>query len=162
MTLTASVLKMRKPTKKPLGTITLCAKVGNQFVPIQKASRGTWWEIDCEPHVMTRLKRTFGRSDARSFGKLRLRNTDEVCRDLAWFIQRFPLEVQESDYLNSQASQHEQRIVDFENILSGQVDSRTFDLAIPARQYQQIATLIIAGNILVVYLPLKPDTLLKP
>ena len=135
----ATILPMQKATRKKLGRITLCSRKGSRYTPMIKPARGGWWEIECEPHVMMRLKRTFGRADVKRFSKLHLRDTDEVCRDLQWFVQRFPLQIDHADYLNQQAESHDRRIIDFDNILSGAVDSRTFDLAIPARQYQQIA-----------------------
>lgn len=135
----AMVVPIRKPERRMLGTIAFCERKGNRYKKAKPPLPGAWWEVECEPHVMMRLKRTFGRADKRQFGKLHLRNTDEVCRDLQWFLGRYPLEVEESKYLEWRSTEHEQQAVEFENLLSGAVDPRTFDLAIPARQYQQVA-----------------------
>lgn len=138
--MSSAALEIVPPARRILGRAVLCEKFDNAFRPMDRPREGGWWEIECEPHVMLKLKRTFGRADVRSFGKLQLRATDEVCRDLQWFCERYPLEVEPRDYLDARAGAHDRQIVDFENLLAGAVSPRAFKLSIPARQYQQIAT----------------------
>lgn len=96
------------------------------------------WEIEAQPHALIRLKRLFGRA-AKEHGKVRLKNTEEVCRDLVWFCQRFPLEVTPRDVMEGRARAFDERAQAVEDLLSGKIDPRPFDLAIPARTYQRVA-----------------------
>lgn len=96
------------------------------------------WEIEAQPHALIRLKRLFGRA-AKEHGKVRLKNTEEVCRDLVWFCQRFPLDVTPRDVLEGRARAFDERAQAVEDLLSGKIDPRPFDLAIPARDYQRVA-----------------------
>ena len=45
-----------------------------------------FWIIKAEPHVMIRLKAVIKRINAYEFGTVHIKNSDEVCRDLEWFI----------------------------------------------------------------------------
>lgn len=100
--------------------------------------KGSTWEIDAQAHALIRLKRLFGRA-AREHGKVRLKNTEEVCRDLVWFCQRFPLEVTPRDVMEGRARAFDERAQSVEDLLSGKIDPRPFELAIPARTYQRVA-----------------------
>ena len=49
-----------------------------------------FWRLTCEPHVAIRLRRLFRRIE-NQFGEMKIRHTDEVARDLQWFMQRIHL-----------------------------------------------------------------------
>ena len=51
---------------------------------------GTWY-LELDPPTMIRAKRVFGRVRVNSRGRLMVKHTAEVARDLEWFMQRFPL-----------------------------------------------------------------------
>lgn len=53
----------------------------------------TWVLKDLEPHVAIRLKRVFPSIPAGTSLLFRLRHQPDVCRDLDWFIERYPLDV---------------------------------------------------------------------
>jgi SNF2 family DNA or RNA helicase len=98
------------------------------------------WVIDARPHVMVRLKRMFDRA-VKSRGEIWIKNTDEICRELQWFMQRFPLEVSEEDLqrIEGGAAAFNRRAETFDGIINGTMEARKFDLALPLREYQRIA-----------------------
>lgn len=100
--------------------------------------KGTWM-VACEPHVMIKLKRVFGRFRGKTPKTMKLKDTLEVCRDLAWFCERWPLVCDPSDYLAKRAEEHQRRAEHIDALFSGRAEPRAFDLAIPARDYQRIA-----------------------
>lgn len=96
------------------------------------------WEIDAEPHVLLRLKRMFKRARAER-GTVQLQDTKEICRDLEWFITRFPLEVNRKQYLHRRAAAFEETIQTAQDLLAGREKPRAFEMALPAREYQRVA-----------------------
>lgn len=113
--------------------------------------RGSTWEIECEPHVAIRLKRTFGRAEKKAARKIRIADTIETARDLEWFSSRFPLEFRPRDHLERRAAAHRERESVVSAIMAGDYLPRAFELAVPARQYQQVAadlTLKVGGLLL--------------
>lgn len=108
------------------------------------------WHIKAEPHVIIRLRRMFKRT-AKQIGSVKLTATDEVCRDLLWFTQRYPLEVTPRDALERGAAAFDRRTAAFAELLAGRAEPRPFNLAIPARPYQQVAAELAmqAGGLLI-------------
>lgn len=97
------------------------------------------WVVQAQPHVMMRMKRVFGRLAKGATKELRIRDTPEVCRDLEWFAQRFPLRFAQAEHLHQRARAHKEAAAAVEALLSGTTATRAFDLAIPAREYQRVA-----------------------
>lgn len=98
------------------------------------------WVVDAQPHVVMRLKRLFGSVARAAKGKLRLSPTPDNARDLEWFMQRYPLEVQDfRDELAALSNAHRKRETFVLDLLAGRVQPRPFDLAVPAREYQRVA-----------------------
>lgn len=97
------------------------------------------WKIEAEPHVIMRLKRVFGRFGGRVPRKMALKDTLEVCRDLAWFCERWPLKVSPTAYLLERAATHEKRMADILAVFAGNLEPREFKMALPPRDYQKIA-----------------------
>jgi len=96
------------------------------------------WHVEAEPHVAIRLRRHFARAGAQ-FGVIKLRATDEVCRDLLWFTTRFPLEIDPEPVLVERAQSFDRRTQAFAHVLDGRAAPRDFELALPPREYQRIA-----------------------
>jgi SNF2 family DNA or RNA helicase len=94
------------------------------------------WEISCEPHVALRLKRVFGKANSRDFGKIYISATVENCRDLEWFIARYPLEIKQADLLAQRASEHRERQSLVNDLLAQRRQPQDFPLALPLRHYQ--------------------------
>lgn len=97
------------------------------------------WHIKAEAHVALRLKRMFGRLSKQLAHTLVLKATDEVSRDLEWFTQRFPLEIEHQAELKKRADRHAADCDAFERLITGQSSPMQFDLAVPARDYQRVA-----------------------
>lgn len=99
------------------------------------------WRIRAEPYVFMRLKRLFARIDKGDHGELFLADTPEVCRELQWFIARFPLQISFVDIprLEAGALAHQEREEMVANVLSGTYRPAEFDLVYPPREYQRIA-----------------------
>lgn len=101
-----------------------------------------------------RLQRLFPRiSTARRSDRpvMKIQNNDEVCRDLEWFCERFPLEVTPRSHMRRRARAHEDLAEACVAILSGEREPMDFPLALPPRAYQsQAAELAIrTGGLLV-------------
>lgn len=116
------------------------------------------WHVDCEPHVRIRLKRLFGsvaqNAGSSRYSKIALSNTDAVCRDLAWFCDRYPLEISKADRraLRRGANRHKKTREKVLRILEGDFQIPAVEMALPARPYQEqaAAALLNLGHLLVV------------
>lgn len=111
------------------------------------------FEIETEPHVMIRLKRMFPRIRTWARGSIWMKATDDVVRDLVWFMMRWPL-VMDAATERHVTERHAAVLESEERILSimgGAVTDRGLqELARPSRDYQQIATdiMIETGRLL--------------
>jgi superfamily II DNA or RNA helicase len=97
------------------------------------------WELSAEPHVMIIAKRMFAQSNGRQYKTLKLSNTPEVCRDLDWFMERYPLEVDGVVALRTGADAHRERQSLVDKLLSGKLEPAEVPLALPPRDYQRTA-----------------------
>lgn len=105
------------------------------------------WLIQCAPHIMTRLKRVFERIHKGEHGSVLLADTPENSRELLWFLQRYPMYVTDPQRLSSQAAIHCDREELTAKILSGDyTPPATTPMALPARQYQQVAADLVCAN----------------
>ena len=58
----------------------------------------THWKINnAEPHVCIKLKAVFAKLSASATQPFTFDNTPEVCQDLLWFTDRYPLAISEAD-----------------------------------------------------------------
>lgn len=98
------------------------------------------WHLDCEAHVVIRLKRLFARADVNA-RKMVIKHSPDVARDLLWVMERYPLECSAGDrfFMDTEAQGHRDRTERFIRVLAGEQDARRFELALPARDYQRIA-----------------------
>ncbi|GAC1393635.1 MAG: hypothetical protein NVSMB47_01280 [Polyangiales bacterium] len=99
------------------------------------------WKVKCDPHVLIRLKRVFGKVARAAHGTITLSDGDETARDLLWFLQRWPLTVDAADrkLLEKRAARHELRGLAVQEVLADGYQPPTFSLAVPARRYQRLA-----------------------
>jgi len=100
-----------------------------------KYSPREWW-IQCEPFVSTRLKRVFPRAPQQAAEWIRISATPENTRELEWFLQRYPMQVDQPDKLRDLAMQHVQQEQRLADLLAGHIPPPKIELAIPAREYQ--------------------------
>lgn len=106
-----------------------------------KHDRGKW-ALDVEPHVVVRLKRLFPRIAKSNKGTVRLTDTVELCRELEWFMERYPLSFvrdEDRERLCGRAHEHKETETLVSQLMAGQREPRDFELALPAREYQRVA-----------------------
>lgn len=106
---------------------------------LQLIDDGRTWQLECEPHVAMMAKRIFQRIPKGAQRKFTLSNTPDVCRDLEWFAQRYPLDIRSPRSLAQGAETQRQHVADLDAVLSGQYQPRKFHLAMPLRSYQETA-----------------------
>lgn len=98
------------------------------------------WALALEPHVAMRAKQVFGRIHKKRARELWLMATEENCRDLEWFIDRYPLEISDADLrgLTSRARQFDDRASRAWKIVDGDYEppAKAVKMALPPREYQ--------------------------
>jgi len=99
------------------------------------------WIIECEPHVMQRLKRVFEGIPKAALGRCPLADTPTNADELRWFLQRYPLSLSPADraYLDARADAAAERQSIVERVLEEGYKPRAFELALPPREYQRFA-----------------------
>lgn len=109
------------------------------------------WIIQAEPHVSLRMKRVFNKIDKSQVGYVIISNTPENCRDLEWFITRYPLEVTPAETLAEQACRYRETQSLVNRLLESVGSSLEFPMALPPRDYQAQAAEIAlnTGGLLV-------------
>lgn len=106
------------------------------------------WVIDAEPHVHMRAKRLFGKLSKQQAGRLALSASFETCRDLEWFLDRYPLKMSDGDRtrLVDGANMHRDTSRKLEELIDPNYQPPTFDLAMPARSYQAREAAVYLAN----------------
>lgn len=96
------------------------------------------WVIECEPHVRARLKRVFARAPQRAAQFIVLSDTPENARDLEWFLERYPMDLDHDTkiMLERQAAEHVSMELAVADLLARRMPPPHVELAVPARQYQ--------------------------
>ncbi len=103
--------------------------------------------INAEPHIVMRMKRVFAKI-AKDNVKISLDDTNENCRDLLWFLDRYPLEISAENLkrLKRGSKDFNEKILTLEKILSGNYDTKPVSMVIPPRVYQQQAAALWLAN----------------
>jgi SNF2-related domain len=96
------------------------------------------WNIETEPHIQIRLKRLFARVSRHRVGTIVLSDSPETCRDLEWFCERYPHELDDesNSALRTGARRHREMILRLERIIDPNYVARPFSMALPPRSYQ--------------------------
>lgn len=96
------------------------------------------WSLRVEPHISIKMKRLFRKFDSRIVGVLALTDTPENCRDLLWFMERYPLVISATDLrrMKRGAKAYDEKILTLEKILAGEYKSERFEMETPLREYQ--------------------------
>jgi SNF2 family DNA or RNA helicase len=112
-------------------------------------SKGSW-VIRTEPHVLIRLKRVFGRVERGEHDAVHLTDTAETCREILWFLDRFPMKVRPRKHLVERARAYIEHTERLHAVIQGGYEPRPFTLAVPARPYQTVAAEVTlqAGSLL--------------
>lgn len=102
------------------------------------------WRLEVEPHVAMKLKQVFGKIRKRAARVLLLSATEENCRDLEWFMQRYPLEIEGGDVLDSRARGFDARAEEAWKIIQGEYEAPPLatEMALSPRTYQEQAALL--------------------
>lgn len=106
------------------------------------------WVVRAQPHVRIRLKNVFGGAAKNQLQAIHLSNNDDVCRDLAWFLDRYPLEMSDADRRTLRKGRRRQlkRVETVEQILQGEFDIPSVEMTMPARPYQEQAAAAVLAN----------------
>ncbi len=104
------------------------------------------WVIKAAPHILIRVKRVFERVAKNEFGAVTLADTPENCRELEWFLQRYPLDLDAPQRLFDQANTHRAREAAVAQVLAPDYKPPPVELALPLREYQQVAVALARAN----------------
>jgi len=98
------------------------------------------WRIRAVPHVMMRLKRWFKQAPQGEGDSLLLHDNPSNAAELAWILERYPMQMSEDDrlLLVLRAEEQKDREVLIASVQSGKAAKAfpAFKLALPAREYQ--------------------------
>lgn len=103
------------------------------------------WHLAFRPHIAIKVKRLFPRIKQNRTGVMTIEDTPEVCRDLEWLMERWPIEIdgdESAARLHAQADEHRAREIAVEGILTGGTrlsGAGWIEPARPGREYQTIA-----------------------
>lgn len=107
------------------------------------------WLVAAEPHVLIKLCRLFPRThhagagdEDEIFGTYKLSDTLEICRDLEWFLLRYPMLFQPQRLkkkLQLRAAAHIEQQTTVAELLAGIRLPEGVELAVPLREYQRLA-----------------------
>lgn len=103
--------------------------------------QGIGWRFSCEPHVAVMAKRIFARIQSDKTGEFEISDSTDTANMLEWFLQRYPMEMEEADaaYLAEQSAIFRADSEKCEAVLSENYSPTVFDLAIEPRVYQMQA-----------------------
>jgi SNF2 family DNA or RNA helicase len=101
------------------------------------------WIIRAEPHVKARLKRVFPRAPQWASDHIAISSTPENSRDLLWFLERYPMEVDRLDLLQRFAGEHVKMEEHIADLMALRRPPLKIDLAEPAREYQTFAAQLL-------------------
>ncbi len=117
------------------------------------SAAGRIWRVICEPQVRARMKRVFPRVQQHAAAHIDLSATPENSRELQWFTQRYPLEmnIEAQRALQQLADEHVDMERSLAELVAGRLPVPEFALAKPPREYQRAAgaQLGIRGGLLV-------------
>jgi len=118
------------------------------FGRVELDKKAQCWRIDAERHVAQKLQRLFAQTTGTARGTVELSNIPENCRDLAWFLLRYPMEVADEEVLARGAAEHIERIETLDRIVAATYVPRTFALAdcVEQREYQRVAAEVYLKN----------------
>ena len=80
---------------------------------------GEWILEDIEPHVSIRLKKIFPKIPVYSTPPFKFQSTPEICAELEWFMDRYPLVISQKDHkiLNKGTKQYSALLSELDAIL---------------------------------------------
>jgi SNF2 family DNA or RNA helicase len=106
---------------------------------MELSSDGKRVNLRLAPHVALRFKRVFPKIEKGRVGELALTMTPENCRDLEWFLVRYPVEGNGLEQVAALATQHREKMALVERFLAAQQAPLAFELNCEKRAYQMLA-----------------------
>ncbi|ARC56002.1 RNA polymerase-associated protein RapA [Frondihabitans sp. 762G35] len=109
------------------------------------------WHLELEPSVAIRAKRVFGRARSTIRGRVAMRATLEVARDIVWLMDRWPLvpaDNESEETLRQEADAHTVREARIGDVLAGvqtRLDFHT-EPTRPPREYQRTAVEMLRAS----------------
>jgi hypothetical protein len=97
------------------------------------------WTIQCDAHVRNKLKRVFPAIEQDRVTGLKLTDNPQNCRDLLWFLDRYPMDVPQADKMRAGAEFHQSMEAKVAQLLSASAPPDDFELTLPPRDYQKVA-----------------------
>lgn len=114
-----------------------------QFGTVTLDSAEKFWLIRCDIHVWSKLKRVFAQVAQAAADQVSLSNTPENCRELLWFLQRYPMKVTPERVLKRQARRHQEMEDRVALLLNHHTPPEPFETATPPREYQSYAASLL-------------------
>lgn len=107
--------------------------------------RSNSWRVTCQPQVRARIRRCFPRVQQTASDFVDISDTAENCRDLLWFMGRYPLTIESQDLarMQRQSEWHAEQERQLEALLSSAEPPAPAALALPAREYQLFAAQLL-------------------
>lgn len=104
------------------------------------SAENRWVISACEPHVAIKMKQLFPRIPRSGPTPYNLDNTLENCRELEWFLTRYPFEISDDDlsYMCDGKLKQIAKMEELDQILKPEYIPRTFPLKKPLREYQAV------------------------
>lgn len=97
------------------------------------------WKVETEAFVRARLKRVFPRAPQHASETITISASAENSRELLWFLQRYPMEVDELPTLQHLAQKHVDAEMRLADLIAGHRPPLEVTLAEPPREYQTFA-----------------------
>lgn len=119
------------------------------FGRVRYIPAGDCWVIDpIEPHAIIRMKSIFRKIDKTKTSPFVFPNSPEVCHELEWFFQRYPLDITPEDEkaLLGQKSLHLINLSELERLMKSDYVPREFKINGEPRHYQSVATELYLRN----------------
>lgn len=116
--------------KRTYGTVSLI---------LNSADGAPTWKIEAEPQILLVLKNIFPRMMKSAHGYVTIQSTDEVCRNIEWFLMRYDLKIGPKALaaLKAGSKGHKDTIQRLEDLIDPGYVAKAIPLAIPARDYQR-------------------------
>lgn len=97
--------------------------------------------IQCAAHTRIRLKALFPQINKSEYKLIMLEVSPQNCRDLEWFTQRYPMEMDDATrwLISEEAKLHREAQDELEAVLTARYRPKKYALAKPLRKYQAVA-----------------------
>ncbi|MCD8139293.1 MAG: DEAD/DEAH box helicase [Planctomycetaceae bacterium] len=109
-----------------------------------------YWRLEAEPHLIIKAKRLFPRIEKSGGRAITIRSNPEVCRDLEWFADRYPLDIEDRRLLVTEANRFRENIARLEELIDPKYKPGAVALSIPLRDYQRraVEVYLASGSLL--------------